>query len=872
MLVSWLGGGCALTALAGYRLAPNGPTDDRDEAFTIEGLREPVSVTLDAQGVPHLEAKNLIDLARATGFMQGRARFFQMDLLRRLARGRLAALIGAQPLGNSTTVATDLTVRWWGLEGRAQEALNRLPAEQLEVLEAFAQGVNAAVTRWTPLEHRLLQLVPEPWQVSDTVAISLLDALRPVTDRHQELVRLLFAMQVGFDRAQQLAPDARPFISAAVFPVRGLVSADAPRAPAPSMLPLADSSLAFVVPGARSRSGKPLLVAELQLSPVVPGSLWQQHLTAPGLNVIGVTLPGLPWVLAGHTDTVAFGSTSSAADAVELIVEREDPTRPGFVITEGGNCALTSRDERISVRDGPELLERTAHLRSTCNGPLINDVLPQLFPPGAPLVAMRLKAEGLERALPTSLQLNTSSTIDGARNAIAQLPTTGARWTVADVEGHVGHFVSGEGPSPPPSPQVLARRTSVEVADGAALHADRESQPAHVVPSSAHAAVKAPATNGHTEPAQVGSPPGGAMRADATDGQTEPTQVVPPSADAARNAHAANGHTEPPQVVPPSTAAVMHAHAGDPEPAGVWRLPVDVAPTLREQRVAELSSAPVRQDPSTLRALLADTNASRARALWPVMRTALGVGEGLSELGRIALQRLSRWNFDALANAPEAAIFFQTYRDAVITAVSDELPAPAVKFFLGQRASAALADRWFAAPDHPVWDDRRTPAVEGRDEVLRQAFTRAVAQLAEQQGVDLAAWRWGRLHTQQSTQVFGDKALLFGLFSTPAVEADGEPDSVWSTPFDLSNEVTPFKVVAGPSSRLVIDLGDLAHGLWVVDSGSSGWPGAAHVADQAEVFRAKALVPMLFDLDEVKRGPHGTLVLRSTKTSAFPAR
>ncbi|MBI3179610.1 MAG: penicillin acylase family protein, partial [Deltaproteobacteria bacterium] len=91
--------GCAATSLLGYSLAPDFPDDEaKGVALQLRGLQAPVTVLFDAQGVPHVEAQNLLDLARASGFVQGRARFFQMDTMRRLARGRVSELVGEQPL------------------------------------------------------------------------------------------------------------------------------------------------------------------------------------------------------------------------------------------------------------------------------------------------------------------------------------------------------------------------------------------------------------------------------------------------------------------------------------------------------------------------------------------------------------------------------------------------------------------------------------------------------------------------------------------------------------------------------------------------------------------------------------------------------
>jgi penicillin amidase len=803
--------GCALTSFVGYRLFPDGPRERKGETLKLPGLSAPVSVTFDAQGVPHVEASTLVDLARATGFVQGRARFFQMDMMRRLARGRVSEVVGEQPLVSSTTVEYDKTMRGWDIERRAEADFAKLDAEQRTLLEAFTEGVNAARVQWPPLEYRLLRVEAEPWRASDTLAVGVLNVWSVTHNYQQELARLLFAMHQGTERMERLYPNEPvrggrsiatsstpsplpPAVAAELanlFPVR--FTAPPTVTEGPSAMVVEGASNAWVVSGARTKSGKPMVANDPHLAHFLPGIMVQQHLTAPGLDVIGVTVPGVPWVLSGHNAKVAWGMTSTMSDVIDLVIEREVPGRAGVVENESRECPLTTRSEVVRVRDGGELLERTVTFRATCNGPLVNDLLPHLFPPGAPLVAIRWQVTGLENGMAALLRMDQATSVEAFGAAAAALPSTWNTWTVADVDGHVGQFLSGQVPTRPhhrgtfPVPGWVKTYEWTDFVRGRQLP--------HAI-----------------------DPPGGAL------------------------AHANNLMAEP-------------------GAAEFSRAQVDSAPAFRHQRIGELLDATAKHDVLSFRAMLADTTSLRARALWPFVRAALGDGAGLDETARAALARLGTWDFDAKAEGPEAAIFFLTYRHAVVSAVEDELPAPAVKFFLAQRYSTNTADQWFEEADHPVWDDRTTAAVETRDGVVRGAFARAVKELAEQQGADVSRWRWGALHWHRPMHAFGSKAVLDGLVNLAPFAAGGEMDSVWKTHFDLGNEKAPFKVVAGPVYRSVVDLADMAHGWWVVDTGTSGWPGAPHYGDQYQAWQRGELLPMLFDVAEVRRGVHGTMTL-----------
>lgn len=808
--------GCAASRLIGYKLSPDYPDDAASDTLALDGLKAPARVLFDAHGVPHVEAASIEDLARASGFVQGRARFFEMDMMRRLARGRVSELVGEQPLVSSTTAEYDKTMRGWEIEARAVAGFEQLSAVDRARLEAYAEGVNAAMRRWKPLEYRLLGVEPEPWQPQDSLAVGLLNIWSITHNYQQEAARLLLAMSVGVERMEAIYPSAplggarsvettgapRPLPPSVVeeleglFPLKGLAAPKGPLAlgrATVDVLPVAGASNAWTVSGARSASGKPLVASDPHLTHFLPSIFMQLHLKAPGVDVIGMTVPGLPWVVGGHNEKVAWGLTSTMADVVDLVIEKEDPSRPGFVLHEGGDCPIETREEVVRVRDGDTLRDTPVRLRRTCNGPLYNDLHPELFPEGAPLVAIRWKAEDAAESVGVLLELDQVERAEDVGPVVAKLPSTWNTWTVADVDGHIAICTSGRVPLRPnhrgtfPVPGWLAKYEWRDFVSGDAL----------------------------------------------------------------------------PHAIDPADGVLAHANnlMADPARDDFAALHVDSAPPYRVQRIFDLAHATPKHDAASFQRMQNDTYSMRARELTPAVLEALGDGKALPEPEQRARALLAAWDFDARAGGPEAAIFFETYRRAVRVAIEDELPAPAVQFFLAQRYSTNTSDAWFLDAAHVVWDDRRTPAVETRDAVVREAFKAAVAALTKAQGPDVAAWRWGALHQLRPMHAFGGRSALDGTVNLEAMEAPGELDSIWKTHFDMGNEKAPFKVVAGPVWRMVVDLADPAHAHWVSDTGASGWPLSPHYGDQYREWREGRLVPMLQRLEDVEAGPHGSLAL-----------
>ena len=385
-----------LVPILSYRISPSHPVN-RNESLPLDGLAADVDVYFDEYGIPHIEAADPIDLARAVGFVQARYRFFQLDVLRRFGHGRISELVGEQKILFSTTVEFDLAMRGWGFAERARIDPDRIPDFDHRILRAFSDGVNRALERYPPLEYRLLGVAPEPWTPTDCLMVALVQSWSITHNWEQEAVRLALALQLGLQKAEAIYPN-HPTGGSPTIAASGARS-DLPPAIAPEIVDLfpvepdpdaiggagsgrggfamgalaqlrPTASNAWVVAGERSRSGKPILSNDMHLSHMLPSLLFLQHIRTPELDAVGVTLPGVPFLFGGHNGKVVWGVTSAVADVVDLVLEREDPRRDGFVLNESRDCPLEENRAVIRVRIGDDFEERSFPLRRTCNGPL----------------------------------------------------------------------------------------------------------------------------------------------------------------------------------------------------------------------------------------------------------------------------------------------------------------------------------------------------------------------------------------------------------------------------------------------------------------------------------------------------------------------
>ena len=374
-----------LAAAVGYGLIRN-TVPSPSGALAIEGLSAPVEVVRDREGVPHVFAKTMEDMLSALGFVHAQDRLWQMELTRRSGQGRLSELFGER------TFTTDVFLRTLDLYGHAERSFAALPPDAQRNLEAYARGVNAFLARKTglfelrlPLEFLLLRHRPEPWRPADSIVTVKLMALNLSTNLNFELMRLALAAQgLGSAEIDDLMPNDGPLVApplpeiAALYPLQ--------RHPAPQRhagLALIDELIGsgasnnWVVAGARTRSGKPLLANDPHLRLGAPAIWYLAHLALepPGadtVNVVGATLPGLPLVVLGRSDTLAWGFTNTGPDVQDLFIERINPDNPKEYLTPEGWRQFVVEPMAIAVKDaGVRNLER----RRTRHGP----VLPGFF-------------------------------------------------------------------------------------------------------------------------------------------------------------------------------------------------------------------------------------------------------------------------------------------------------------------------------------------------------------------------------------------------------------------------------------------------------------------------------------------------------------
>ncbi|WP_227320120.1 penicillin acylase family protein [Acidisoma silvae] len=348
----------------------------QDDTLQLAAVTDPVGVTFDSNDIPFIRAGSDTDAAAALGYIHARDRFFQMDLMRRAAGGDLAQLLGAAALPN------DREMRMLGIRASAEADLRDLSPKAKAELQAYADGVNAWLQkrgRFTAPEYLLLGK-PAPWTVVDSLLWGKTMGLWLSGNWRTELARLALSGKLPQDKIESLWPAA----SAAVPPADQALAGPAypvsvtklaanalsqiRQFPAPFTLP-AQASNEWAVSGAHTDTGQPLLAGDPHLAFGFPGIWYLARIDTPSGMLAGATVPGLPFVLIGHNDHVAWTFTDAGGDTQDIFIEHVTADGQHYE-TPGGPQPFGHRREVIHVRGAADVV---MDVLTTRHGPVIAD-------------------------------------------------------------------------------------------------------------------------------------------------------------------------------------------------------------------------------------------------------------------------------------------------------------------------------------------------------------------------------------------------------------------------------------------------------------------------------------------------------------------
>ena len=764
-----------------------------DGVITSSQLHGEVKTVRDAAGVPHITAETEMDAYFALGYCMAQDRLFQMELMRRLARGELAEVLGT-PL-----VKVDRAVRAFRLRAKAEEYFARpenTPPEVLAVINAYVGGVNAFIADGPlPFELTVLQVDVRPFTTVDCLSVA---AILPITfadgirgdplvttlkEKHPDLdidalfpgysldvpVTIMESLEEARDylehgeRQEPQPEDKVERLLAHDSAVREWVAlfTGISRRFGPAM-----GSNSFVLGPSRTASGKPVLGNDPHIAFTNPGIWYEAHLKYGDFENYGYHLPPIPVPLLGHNRERGWALTMSTIDDVDFYVEEFEPNDPGLVMYKGEWTPVETVTEIIHVRFADDV---TCNVRITPHGPIINDFLAAYHGYVRDPVSLSWVWQHVDYTDITAFyRMGHARTCEEFEQAVALVTSPGMNISYANADGTIAWWAAGKIPIRPP------HVNSKQMLDGAS-------------------------------------------------GKDELLGFLPFDSN--------------PRLKNPDCGYIVTANnkptvkpLGPVEDlAGYWQ------PEDRAGRMAQLLSQREDWNVEQLKAVQLDDTGYATRAVLEDLLAVLEPeAESFHAREQDALRRLQSWDLRHDVDSVGATLYEHLCGAVLRNALEDEMGADNFDTY------STLADHWsffkhFAADNaSPFWDDVNTGPRESRNEVVVAAFRGVVADLGRRFGDNVDTWTWGRAHTMTFTHPFGQLPLLGRVFNIGPFASAGGAQVVNNMLYHFGQG--SYDVIAGPSTRRLIDFGAPDQSLTILPTGNSGNFMSPNYADQAERF------------------------------------
>lgn len=774
--------------------------------LTVVGLEEPVEVVRDEWGVPHIYAGNEHDLFWAQGYVHAQDRLWQMEFNRCVGCGKLCSFLGE----NEELLDTDRFLRTIGLRRAAEKDWLVLDDETRDILEAYAEGVNAYVEMHRdrlPLEFTILGVDPLPWTSIDSLAWGKMMCFDLGGNYKMELLRADIIARLGERAAQELMP---PYSEGAPIIVpreardyswlRGATYDGLKALEASLGGPRIDwGSNNWVVHGSHIATGKPLLANDMHLGLNMPSIWYEIGLHGGRFDSVGYSFPGAPLVIVGHNSRVAWGVTNLGPDVQDFYIEslndRENPTQYEFM---GEWHDLEVLHESIEVK-GCEPVQLDVLV--TRHGPIMNAALD--LPEDAEPLALKWTALEGGRIFRAVTLINLASNWDEFRHAVSFWDVPSQNFVYADVDGNVGYQ----------SPGLIPIRES---------------------------------------------PHQGLVPVPGWSGEYEWKGYIP--------------FDELPSVLNPPCGFIATANNKVVPDDYPYHLAYEWAAPYRAQRITDLLAADDDVTMEDIRNIHADTYSLPAEALRShllaiepeneLQALALAQVEAWdlrNEADRPGASVFQVWYWSLVANTLGDELVGEA--DEGATEDQDSLLDRYLRSFNNMPMMVELMDQ----AGNPWFDDVTTPETENRDDIARRSLSEAVTWLSERLGKSPEKWAWGRLHTMTFVhQPLGQSGIgiIEGLFNSKSIPARGSGYTVDAASFEVTeDEEQPFVVRSGVSQRQIIDLSDLDASLSIHTTGQSGQLFHPHREDFISAWQDVEYHPMLFSRTAVEANAESALRL-----------
>ncbi len=747
--------------------------------IVVDGTAGPIRIERDSHGIPSIHAESVTDVMFGLGFVHAQDRLWQLESHRRIASGQLSAAFGA------ATLDTDRFVRALGVRRAASVQWQRLEGESKAVLQAYSRGVNEYVRAnlaARPPEFFMLGIDPGTWEPEDSLAWAIMMAWDLGGNWGAELLRMRLSARMPVARINELLPPypgEKPLATAdyrALYAGLGIAPdlGQRAQAAAPPSGVEGSGSNNWVVAGSHSTTGAPLLANDPHLKLSAPALWYLARLQAPGFEVAGATMPGLPLVVLGQNRQLAWGFTNTGPDVQDLYLERIDAADANRYQTPDGWATFSRKEDVIKVKGGADV---PITVRMSRHGPVISDASGTnsgptaglIGPPAEPTYVIAMRWTALDAdvdPIGPALAMNRATSVADFVRGIGTWVAPMQNMVVADSAGRIGFVAPG--------------RVPVRAAD-----------------NDLRGLVPAPGWNARYD--WQGWVAAGEL----------PSEFDPPRgwiATANQRIHAAD-----------------YPHFITSE----WASP------YRQQRIEALLKAKATHSLDDLAAMQMNVKSLAAQPLLGWIRHARSDHALAAAAGRLLVDFDGTMSADAAA----PLIFWAWTRQLTRLVLGDEVGPERFDNLLGGRSFREALEGVLDRRDAWWCDDKRTPATESCEALADTALTLALDELRARFGDDITRWKWGDAHQARSEhRPFSRVKMLAAAFEVRR-PVGGDTYSINVGRVGLKPDAVTGELYLdehGPSLRAVYDIKDPTQSRIIQSTGQSGLPWSPLYRDFAD--------------------------------------
>ena len=754
----------------------------------LNGLDQETEVYFDDYGIPHIYAENNSDLFKTLGYVHAQERLWQMELLRRVASGRLSELFGAEFIDNDKFFLN------LGIAENSIETVSKLKGDNefVQHTNAYLDGINHFInTGYTPIEYKILGLDKEEFDLVDVYNIlgymSFSFAMAQKTDPLLSKIKAEYGDEYLKDLAidmpyqNTLIPSFKSTNYDQILSWNTVLDRLNEK-----QIPSFVGSNSWVLSADKSESGGVLFANDPHIAFAQPAVWYEAHLNSPQLEKYGFFLAGVPFPLIGQNRTIAHGLTMFENDDIDFY--QEDEINEGYYRNhKGDTLAYSNKSYTIKVKDGEDV--SFAH-RSSFRGPVLEE---RSFIHGIENNVTSISWEylkGENRLLEGLFDYSFASSFSEFEASLDKIHAPGLNVMYGDVEGNIAWWTVGR------LYQLNSSVSTKFILNGQdSLHQIKSYHPF----------------------------------------EKNPSAINPPW----NYVYSANNQVD--------STGLGYYYPG-------YYLPED-----RAKRIVSILEDNQKMNLETMQEMILDNKSTSAANIISILVQVLDY-QKLSDVQKVKLNTLKNWNGTHSTKDENPSLYHKWLSHLLFLVFEDEIGEEPFKVFKNTHVFKRSIPKVLSNINAVWWDNIHTPETEKASELVTNSFLMAFDELSDFYK-DTEGWYWSKIHVLEHKHAFSANSFLRKWFNVGPFEVAGSKEVINNLQFDYVTN-SYFDVNIGPSTRRILDLSKIEHGLSILPTGQSGNVFSEHYSDQAQMYNQGKFRKMLMNHEVIKTSAYRKLLLK----------